>query len=251
MRIHQLALPRGPGGVLRGRVYCAIVLAVPLSAGCRETLTQVESGVVETATWPALEIEQDLPGLGDVVATGLAGGDEVAIIARWEATWDHGTALGEDLRDEIYRDAAALQPAPDPGAVRIATESVRGALGEVHRFGGSLPPHLARRIEDAGRFLEESREAAARKGWAVAGIRALRAADVLRATSPRATALTLAEAAEDALGPPPSQIDSEAAGPARARRLAWWSRIAIERERYSLAIQRAYYACLLLGVRLP
>ena len=227
-----------------------MVLAVPLSAGCRETLTQVESGVVEAATWPALEIEQDLPGPGDLVTTGLSG-DATLIIARWEATWDHGTALGDELRDAIYRDAAALPLAPDSGAVRIATESVRGALGEVLLFGGSLPPHLARRIEDAGRLLEESRESAARRDWAVAGIKALRAADALRATSPRATALTLAEAAEDALGPPPTQIDSEAAAPARARRLAWWSRIAIGREQYSLAIQRAYYACLLLGVRLP
>lgn len=251
MQIHQLVSPRGAGGVLRHLPCCAAVIGLPLLAGCRETLTQVESGVVETGTWAALNIEQDLPGLEDLIAADASGGAGMAVVGRWEATWDHGTALGGDLRDEIYRDPGALSLALDPAVVRAAAESVRGALGEVHRFGGALPPHLARRIEDAERFLKESGKASAVEDWPVAGLNALRAADALRETSPRSAALTLVEAAEDALGPPPSEIGGEAAGPARARRLAWWSRIAIERERYSLAIQRGYYACLLLDVRLP
>lgn len=227
------------------------MIVLPLFAGCRETLTQVESGVVETGTWAALKIEQELPGLGDLVATDPSGDNGIAVVGRWEATWDHGTALGGDLRNEIYRDAGALPLAPDSAAARAAAESVRLALGEARRFGGPLPPHLARRIEDAERFLKESGKASVAEDWPVAGLNALRAADALRETSPRSAALTLVEAAENALGPPRSEIDGEPVGPARARRLAWWSRIAIERERYSLAIQRGYYACLLLGVRLP
>ena len=227
------------------------MIALPLLAGCRETLTEVESGVVETATWPALKFQHDLPRLGDLVATDLSGRDGIAVVDRWEASWDHGTALGGDLRDGIYRDAGSLQPAVDSAVVWEAAESVRGALDEVRRFGGTLRPHLARRIEEAERFLDESGKATAAEDWPAAGLNALRAADALRETSPRSAALTLVEAAEDALGPPPSEIDGEAAGPARARRLVWWSRIAIGRERYSLAIRRGYYACLLLGVRLP
>ncbi len=247
----QLASSRGAGGSVRHRVCAAAVIAVPLLTGCRESLTQVDSGIVESETWPALKIEQTLPRLGDLIATDLPGAEEIAVLDRWEATWDYGTAVGGDLRDEIYLGARALPLVVDSAVARVAAESVRGALGEVVQFGGSLPPHLTRGIDDAGRFLREAEAAGAAEDWAGAGLNALRAADALRETSPRSAALTLVEAAEDALGPPPTEVGGEPAGPARARRLAWWSRIAIEQERYSLAIQRGYYACLLLGVRLP
>ena len=247
----QLASSRGAGGSVRHRVCAAAVIAVPLATGCRESLTQVDSGIVEAETWPALKIEQTLPRLGDLLATDPPGAEEIAAVDRWEATWDYGTAVGGDLRDEIYLGARALPSVVDSAAARVAAESVRRALGEVLQFGESLPPHLARRIDNAGRFLEEAGAASAAEDWAGAGLDALRAADALREASPRSAALTLVEAAEDALGPPPSGVDGEPAGPARARRLAWWSRIAIQQERYSLAIQRGYYACLLLGVRLP
>ena len=251
MRNLQLASSRGAGGSVRRCVCAAAVIAVPLLAGCRESLTQVESGIVEAETWPALRIEQTLPDLGDLIATDLPGAEAAALADRWEATWDHGTAVGGGLRGEIYLSARALPLVVDSAGARVAAESVRGALGEVRQFSGSLPPHLARRIEDAARFLQEAEAASVVEDWAGAGLDALRAADALRETSPRSAALTLIEAAEDALGPPPSEVGGEPAGPARARRLAWWSRIAIGQERYSLAIQRGYYACLLLRVRLP
>ena len=227
----------------------AALIALPLLAGCRETLTEVESGIVESGTWPALKIEQALPSLSDLIGTGHPGAEAIAVVERWESSWDHGMAVGGDLRDKIYVEAGALQLVVDSAAVRVATESVRGALGEVFQFGGSLPPHLARRIQEAELLVEKAEKASAMEDWPAVGLHALRAADALRETSPRTAALTLVEAAEDALGPAPPEVGGEPAGAARARRLAWWSRIAIQRERYSLAIQRGYYACLLLGVR--
>ena len=249
MQTDQL-LPQGGEGSFRRRVLATIAVAVPLIAGCRKTLTEVESGIVEPGTWAALRIEQTLPGIGDLAGTGPLPAAEAAIADRWEASWNHGTALGGGMRDEIHADAGALRLSVDSGSVRVAMESVRGALGEVRRLGGFLPPHLDVRIEDAGRFLREAETASIAADWPVAGLATLRAADALRETSPRSAALTLVEAAEAALGPPPSRAEEPAAR-ARARRLAWWSRIAIQRERYSLAIQRGYYACLLIGVRLP
>lgn len=246
----QFVPPRGAAGSLRHGLVAAAI-AVPLLAGCRETLTEVESGIVESGTWPALKIEQTLPSLGDLIETGQPGPGVVAVVERWEASWDHGTATGGELRAEIYRDLEALSLMVDSTAIRVAVASVRGALGEVFSLGGSLPPHLAERIEDAERLLGDAERASAGEDRAGTALNALRAADALRETSPRSAALTLVEAAEDALGPPPSGVDDEPAGRARARRLAWWSRIAIERQRYSLAIQRGYYSCLLLGVRLP
>ncbi len=250
MQILQFVSPRGAAGSLRHRLVAAVV-AVALLAGCRETLTEVESGIVEAETWPALEIEQTLPGLGDLIWTSRAGPGQTAIVERWEASWDHGTTTGGELREEIYRDLEALSPMVDSTAMRVAAVSLRGALDEVSQFGGSLPPHLAGRIEDAEGFLAEADRASSMEDWAGKGLGTLRAADALRETSPRSAALTLVEAAEDVLGPPPSEVGGEPAGRARARRLAWWSRIAIQREHYPLAIQRGYYACLLLGVRLP
>lgn len=228
---------------------CAALIVLPLLAGCRETPTEVESGIVESGTWSALKIEQALPSLADLIGTGHTGAEAIAVVERWESSWDHGTAVGGNLRDRIYLGAGVLRLVVDSAAVRAATESVRGALGEVFQFGGSLPPHLARRIEEAERFVEEAGKSSTMEDWPVAGLKTLRAADALRETSPRTAALTLVEAAEDALGPPPSEVGGEPAGAARARRLAWWSRVAIQQERYSLAIQRGYYACLLLGVR--
>ena len=250
MPILQLVPPRGAAGTIRHPLVAAVV-AVPLLAGCRETLTQVESGIVESETWPALKIEQTLPSLGDLIGTGQPGRGEIAVVERWEASWNHGTATGGELREEIYRDLEALSSTIDSTAVRVAAESVRGALGEVFRLGGFLPPHLAGRIEDAERFLGDAERTITEGDWAGAGLNTLRAADALLETSPRSAALTLVEAAEEALGPPPTGVGAEPAGRARARRLTWWSRIAIQRERYSLAIQRGYYACLLLDVRLP
>ena len=158
---------------------------------------------------------------------------------------------GRDLRDRVYRDAAALPLAIDSAVARAALASVRGAMSEVREFGGALPSHLVSRIEDAERSLHEAEAAPTTEDWRRAGLYALEAADHLRETSPRSAALTLVEAAEDALGPQPSGAASEPAAAARARRLVWWSRIAIQQEQYSLAIQRGYYACLLLGIRLP
>lgn len=245
MEIHGLPRRRGRPAFVRDRAWIGWAFALPLSAGCGETLAEVESGVVGAETWPALKIESALPGMGD-----LAGGTRHAeLVDRWESSWDRGAVVGGTLREQIHADARASLDTIDSTAALRALESVRGAVAEVRGFDGSLPSHLARRVEDALRHLEEAERASAAGKWTEAGFGALRAADALREVSPRATALTLVEAAEDALGPPPSAVAGEPTARARARRLAWWSRIAIQRERYALAIQRGYYACLLLGVR--
>ena len=249
MHIQQSASARGAGGFPLRRVCAAIVIAAPLMAGCRETLTEVESGIVEPGTWPALRIEQTLPRLGDLAEPGRPTAEAAAVVARWEASWDHGTIVGGAMRDGVYRDAGALRLSVDSAAARNAAGMVRAALDEVLQFGEPLPLDLAGRIEVAEQLMQEADMASAVEDWPGAGLNALRAADALRETSPRSAALTLVEGAEDALGPPPSGVGSEPAGRARARRLVWWSRIAIERGQYSLAIQRGYYACLLLDVR--
>lgn len=79
---------------------------------------------------------------------------------------------------------------------------------------------------------------------------ALRASDVLREITPKAMALTLVENAEDALAtgsaPQAGQLSPEDLG--RVRRLTRWARSAIASEDYERAVQRAFYACGLLGI---
>ena len=249
MEIHGLPRRRGGPASGRFRAWTGWSLAIPLLAACGETLTEVESGVVGAETWPALKIESALPGMEDLAGADGGGARRAELVDRWESSWDRGRVVGGTLREQIHADARAwLDPIDSTAALR-AIESVRGAVAEVRGFDGSVPSHLARRIEEVARFLDEAERTRAAGKWTEAGLGALRAADALRETSPRATALTLVEAAEDALAPPPSAVAGEPAARARARRLAWWSRIAIQRERYALAIQRGYYACLLLGVR--
>lgn len=245
----RFASPRAAGGTVRHRLSAAALIALPLLSGCRESLTQVDAGVVESGIWPTLRFEQSLPTLGGLAAAGPFGAAEQALVDRWESTWNHGATRGRELREGVYREARALPFTVDPAVARGATESVRAALGEARGFGGSLPPHLTRRIDVAGRLLAKAEAAGPEGDWTGAGLHALQSADILRETSPRSAALTLVEAAEAALGPPPSVDGGEPASLARARRLAWWGRVAIRGERYSLAIQRGYYACLLLGVR--
>ena len=249
MEIHGLPPRRGRPASGRFRAWTACSLFLPLSAGCGETLTEVESGVVGAETWPALKIESALPAMGDLAGADGGGARHAELVDRWASSWDRGTVVGGTLREEVHADARALLDPIDSTAVLRAIESVRGAVSEVRGLGRSLPPPLVAPIEEAARFLGEAERAGAAGKWTEAGLGALRAADALRETSPRATAITLVEAAEDALGPPPSAVAGEPTARARARRLAWWSRIAIQRERYALAIQRGYYACLLLGVR--
>lgn len=239
-------------GALRRLGLAGAIVAVAAPAACRESLTQVDSGVVAPALRPALKIARPLPGLADIVEAGRPSQEEEAtLLARWRDSWDHGAATGGILREEIYLAAGSLAVTADSAAARSAAVAVREALAEARSFGRSLPPHLTRALAEAERLLNEAGRAISAGDWNAAVFGAVRAADALRETSPGAVALALVEAAEDVLGPAPGEGGGEPVDRVRARRLAWWARLAINAGGHELAIQRGYYACLLLGVELP
>ena len=228
------------------------VIVMASSVACQESLTEVDSGVVAPALRPALKIAHPLPGLADIATAGRSDGHETPLLTRWEESWNRGVAAGRPLREEIYGDTGSLVLDIDSATARSVAVAVRTALAEARSFDASLPPHLTGALEEAGGLLEEAGEAAAGGSWTVSALKALKAADALRETAPRAVALSLVEAAEEALGPPPGEEEQkESVDTARARRLAWWGRLAIGAGGYALAIQRGYYACLLLDVELP
>jgi len=233
------------------RALAVVAVALASSVACRESLTQADSGVVASALRPALKIAQPLPGLPDIVAGTPPSPGTTELLARWEDSWNRGVAAGGLLREETYLAAGSLGLGSDSVTARSAIEGVRAAVAEVRSHGLPLSPHLNGALREAEHAVEKADRAGADGDWSVAGLKALRAADALRETSPRAVALTLVEAAEEVLGPPPGADDEEAADSARARRLVWWSRVAINAGGHELALQRAYYACLLLGVELP
>lgn len=260
------------------RAVCVAVAAV-LLGGCHETLTQLEPQLIAPATHPALVFSRSLPELGDIVRgpdqpAGFDGSGAVAetesLVSRWDASWDQGTGEGQALREAIYRAVASGAAELDEAATRSMMDAVRQALIEAGIRARVLPPHLAGPLDDARRYIDEAeraREAGDAAGWALAG---LRAADALRETTPRRVALRLLTAAEEAMAGEAAMVASQTAGnpaaqgeesaedhPAaggddagrltRADELIRWTRAAIASGDYERAIQRAYYACRLLG----
>lgn len=226
----------GRSRVRAGLVGLWVAVSVGLSSACHESLTQVDSRVVAPSTRPALDIAGSLPRLADLVAGEAP--------ARSADTRD----LTLDTRD-LTLDMRGL--AFDTTSIRSAIEAVSATITEVEGVALPLPPDLSGRLSEARSLLAEA-ESAQRAGDVTESVRwLLRSADALRRTTPRVVALGLVEKAEGALAA--RGVSSEPATPshARAQRLTEWARSAVETGDYERAIQRAYYACRLLGVDLP
>lgn len=227
-------LARHPCPGRRSRVRAALVgmwVAVPagLSSACHESLTQVDSPVVAPSTRPALDIARSLPRLADLVAGEMP--------ARSADTPD----LTFDTPDLTF----------DTTSIRSAIEAVGATITEVEGVALPLPPDLSEQLSQARSLLAEA-ESAQRAGDVTESVRwLLRSADALRTTTPGVVALGLVEKAEGALAARGASSDPATPNHARAQRLTEWARSAVETGDYERAIQRAYYACRLLGVDLP
>ncbi len=238
---------RGPGIALLG---VGTAMLAGLSSACHETLTQVDSRVVAPATRPALDIAASLPRLADLV-TEQEGGAAETTLGRWEDSWSMAMAPGGRVRADIYRAAGERGLAFDTAAARTALEALHATLAEIEGVAHPLPPHISLRLTEAQRLLRAA-EAAHEEGDVTESVLAtLRSADALRGTTPAVVALDLVETAERALETARDEVEESApADHARARRLTEWARSAVDMEDYEKAIQRAYYACRLLGLDL-
>ena len=219
-----------------------------LSSACQETLTQVDSRVVAPATRPALDIADGLPRLAELVTDETRGAGE-AVLGRWEDSWSMAVAAGSSLRAGIYDSAAGWDLAFDTTSARTAIESVHATIAEIEGVAHPLPPHLSRQLAEARRLVAAAETALGEGDVTEAALATLRSADALRGTTPEMVARDLVETAERALAAAARERpDSEATGHPRARRLTEWARSAVDTGDYEKAIQRAYYACRLLGV---
>ena len=186
------------------------LLAAVVATACGSTQTEVESGVVAAGLMPALKLSQPLP-----TQAGLAPG----------APADSASAHG-------------------------LVQSAHSAVAEAEALSATLPDRLSAAVREAAVELARATQALSVGDWSAAAHGALEAADELRRVSPRSVALSLVDAASAAMPPEPGVGAEEPVSVSRARRLAWWARVAIGAESYELAIQRAYYASVLLGVDL-
>lgn len=214
--------PGGRSRVRAGLVGLWVAFPVGLSSACHESLTQVDSRVVAPSTRPALDIAGSLPRLADLVAGEMP-------------------ARSADTRDLTF----------DTTSIRSAIEAVGATITEAEGVALPLPPDLSGQLAEARRLLAEA-ESAQRAGDVTESVQwLLRSTDALRSTTPRVVALGLVDKAEGALAALGASSDPATPSHARAQRLTEWARSAVETGDYERAIQRAYYACRLLGVDLP
>lgn len=184
------------------------LLAGVVAAACGSAPTEVESGVVAAGLVPALKLSHPLPTRSDL----------------------------------------ALGAPADSASAHGLVQSTQAAVAEAEALSTALPGRLSAAVREAAVELAHATQALSVGDWSAAAYGALGAADELRRVSPRSVALSLVDAASAAMPPEPGVGAEEPVSVSRARRLAWWARVAIGAESYELAIQRAYYACLLLGV---
>jgi len=210
--------------------------------------------LVSEGTRAALDIPGPLPELSRFLPDGIqsqAGVD-------WNRSWEVGAAQGRRLRSAVYLELRKSGLAVDSAGALQAVTSVETALASLDDVPGPLPLHLSLSVSEASRLAGHARRALEARRWSDAALQSLEAGDALREVRPRTVALTLIEAGEVALrnrgGRPEDSelvtgITVEAAR--RAARLLQWARSGIAAGNDWRAVQRAYYACRLLGVVLP
>ena len=226
-------------------------LAAPLAVpgpvvALQDSLGSPGPELVATETRPALRLGAVLPELSDLHPL-----QDSTDLQEWLSSWDMGAARGRPLRMVLYDRLTAAEPKPDGDAVSAAIEQIRSTLDDLDSLRTDLPLHLALPIGEAQRFLILAGSAQDQRQWSEASILALKAADALREISPKSVAWALVETAEAALSESklPEGVTEEAT--VRAQRLIRWARSALFTNGHPRAIQRAYYACRLVGVILP
>jgi hypothetical protein len=201
--------------------------------------------LVTEETAPAVEIDIQLPSLPDLAARTGTEGRLVAPLLAWSRSW-------EGVGDPTAREASVTNAAPvlsdalGDGGVATVLAPLHRAVSSVDGVE-SLPLALQERVErirsvalSSRRALEAGRSSDALRDGLVA-------ADRLRDLGPEAVARALVERGERTLaGLPDRASDPDDVELRRGRGLLDRARRALESGEFSLAVQRAFYACQLL-----
>lgn len=234
------------------RAAGACLLVTLCVSGCQDSPTDPTAALVAEDTRTALHLDGALPSLPDLAARERVEDRVAEAVGRWVVSWEHAPEEGAALRSGAY-DAAAptLAEAMGRSDVALAVEQVGAALEATTSLERArLPEGMADRLERARLHHRAAREALASGDEAGALHGALRASDVFREVGPHGVALALLTRAEGALA---QALDGGALADEdveRTERLVRGARQALDQEDWSRAIQRAYYACQLLGIQL-
>jgi hypothetical protein len=251
----------------------ALCLFATALSGCHDASSDPLAVILTEQTRSVLAAEARLPSLPELVREAGIAEQHGPAAESWSGSWDLDVREGRDLRVRASADvvgpvARALGPARVGEAVQAVGETLTAAAAlETSLLADDIAENLA-----AAKLQHERAVTALAGGRDVEALEAaLAASDLIREVGPESvTRLLLARAeaklatlgeekkepmavavAEQLLSrgedapetEDPEQLDLE-----RARRLVKGAQQALEAGDYVLAIQRAFYACQVLGV---
>jgi hypothetical protein len=237
------------------RRYVEVCLLGALLAACQDSSTDPLALILSDDTWSALAADGHLPSVEALVTQSGLQGTVTESAARWSSSWELPLDAGREVRRAAYEQVSA--PLADALSAEAVAEHV-AALGEVLAAAdaltfGQASSGLAISFEAATLRHREAVAALAdgRRGEALS--QTLQGSDLLREVGPEGVARMLLARAEGELarvsaqGAPAS--DEATTRVERGERLIRGARQALDEGDYLRAIQRAFYACQVLGVR--
>jgi hypothetical protein len=204
--------------------------------------------VVQTEeTRSVLALSTELPSLAE-----LAGRPELQEMPgraaeRWDLSWEQPLPIGRRIREGAYQAAAAYtaRALEERGIRRLLDKVDEALLAAQPLMTDDLDARISAGILRAG-ILRAQGERSLESGHLDLAVKdVLGAADALRELGPQAVAQALVARAQEALD---AEVDVPDTDLDRARHLALSARLALDDRDWTRALQRAYYACQLLGV---
>jgi hypothetical protein len=225
-----------------------------MGAACRDSSADPMSLILSDETWAVLATEGHLPSLGVLVAESAVQAQLAEAAQRWSSSWELPEEAGRAIRGAAYESVAA------PLAAALGEQAVSAhvdALGDVLAAAAELDSGP---IDGDGSGNVEA--AAARHQEAVAALAAGRPAEALRHTlqasdllrelgAEGVTRMLLARAERELTRLGGAEALSAEAPPEemlRGQRLVRGAEQALAEGDYLRAIQRAFYACQVLGL---
>ena len=236
---------------VRPRLVATAIALAPL-AGCHDASSDPFAVVLTEETRSALAADANLPSLDRMIAE--AGAEErlAAALERWSLSWDLPVDEGRRLRSAVRTEAVGpLAETLGPTAVAGSVQAVGATLEAAAALDArSLTDDIARSLGEAKGHHTLAAAALAAGSHREALENALAASDLIREVGPESVTRLLLARAESRLeamvaegAEAPAGIDVE-----RGERLIRGAHLALAEGDWVRAVQRAFYACQVLGL---
>lgn len=227
------------------------LLAAVSASACSDASSDPLMVVVTEETRSVLLVDANLPNLPRLAAEAVAEDRFAGAVGRWSRSWELPVERAREDRSQAYLEVS------DPLARALGRQAVADgvvALGSTLALAESLEGRevdvaIAANLDEAR--LRHARAIAAleegRNGEALA--EALHASDLIREVGPEGVSRLLLARAEGALERLRDRgVNGEEEDVVRGQRLVRGAHLALEAGDYLRAVQRAFYACQLLGL---